>query len=74
MSSALTRRSMKIVKHWTTTELPVKIRELRKSLSEGTSLLQAAEKEYSRRRKAEEYKKSLREKMTMEKSNGDQPE
>lgn len=74
MSSALTRRSMKIVKHWTTAELPVKIRELRKSLSEGTSLLQAADKELRRRRKAEEHKQSLREKMTMEKRDGDQPD
>ena len=66
---------MKIVKHWTTAELPVKIRELRKSLSEGTSLLQAADKELRRRRrKAEEHKQSLREKMTMEKPDGDQPD
>lgn len=72
MASALTRRSMKIAKNMTTVDLPVKIREMRTMVSEGTSLLQAMEKELRRRRASEENKRSLREKMTMENIDGDQ--
>ena len=71
MATAQTRKSRHVAKHMTTAELPAKIRELRAALSEGTSLLQAMEKELSRRRVSEANKKSLREKITIEKGKPD---
>lgn len=50
MSSALTRKSRKLAKGFETTALQLKIRSLRQSISQDTSLLQACEKELKFRR------------------------
>jgi len=50
MSTALTRKSRKIAKAIVTEDLSDRIRKLRASISTDTSLLQACEKELSKRR------------------------
>ena len=61
MPSALAKKSRKLVKSMKTAELPETIRKLRASISEDTSLLQAAEKELSHRRALANRKKETEE-------------
>ena len=50
MATALTRKSRKIVKKMNTLDLVTKIQELQKSVREDSSLLEVAEREFTRRR------------------------